>query len=636
MTLARYRAPHVNLPSTLASALTTLTLCALVLFAPFARGLELGDITLHSSLNEPLAASIQLVELTGIDAEDIRVELASRDEFERSDINYSPFLENLSFSMVARDPDTGDMGTVTLSSERPLAESHLDLLINLRWPDGQLRRAYTLLADPAELADGSPEAVTIAGDYQVGENETLWHVALRVRRDSSVTVQQVMVAIQRENENAFINGNINSLRSDVVLRVPALGREAIPTESVALAEVQRQNRSAGLPVNGRAGLGELRLLDGEALAEAPEGAGSELDEQLASLETLVMVSEEALDRSRLQNQALLARLGEVSSQIELLDNIFDIEAERVAERQELPNIETDEPQRLAETADSSLVQPSGNDRAADRTVGPVDSDGVVDGNDMVPAEPESIAPPSEPVEREGKTLIGWLESPLALLGGSILLVAFMLGLLLVARRRAAAEAVPAGPLVSDHLTVEGAETDAADKGVDTARVEEVDELTEQGVEASNRQAYTHSDAHQSTADHSVAQAQKDSQAKPVGQVPSLDALALPTSGKSPVAGAPVEPVEEVDFDLGGLTFDEDDFDAADDSAEYGADYDDEVPIDEDEPLSSRIDLAVAYEAMGDMVRARKMLRQVLEMGSDYDQEDARRLLKAWNSEGTAD
>lgn len=561
MTLARYRAAKVTLPSSLPSVPATLMLCALILFAPLARGVELGDITLHSSPNEPLEASIQLLQMNSIDAEGIRVALASRDEFERSGINYSPFLDSLSFSVVTRDPDTGDTGTVTLSSERLLQAAYLDLIVELRWPDGQLLRAYTLPVDSAERADGLSDAVMVAGDYQVGEDETLWHVALRVRQDSRITVQQVMIAIQRENENAFINRNINSLRSDAVLRVPALGREAMPTESVALAEVQRQNRLAGLPINGWVELGELRQLDseGETLAEAVEGAGSELDEQFATLETQAMASEEVLDRSRLENQESVARLDEVNSQIDLLDNSIDIEAEREAEQQAQPGVESDGSARLAEAVDRHPAIPSSsNARVSERTVGLADREDVVESNDIVPAEPESIAPPSEPVEREDAILTDWLENPVTLLVGAALLIAFVLGLLFLARRRAAAQVVSPGDNV------------------------------------------------------------------------------LSASRKPAVANAPIEPAEEVDFDLGGLTFDEDDFDAADDSADYGADYDDEVPIDEDEPLSSRIDLAVAYEAMGDLDSARKMLWQVLETGSDYDQEDARRLLKAWDNEGVAD
>ena len=509
MTLARYRASKVTLPNTLPNALSTLTLSALFLFAPFASGLGLGDITVHSSLDEPLEASIQLVQLDGLDAELVSAELASRDEFERSDINYSPFLDNLSFSVEVRGQDaadTADTAIVTLSSARPL-QTDLAFIVALRWPEGRLLREYTLLADPAERSIAS--AITAAGDYPVGEAETLWQVALRVRQDRSVSVQQVMIALQRENESAFINGNINNLRSDAVLRVPALGRQAMPTQSVALAEVQQQNRSAGLLVSGNAGLGELRLLDDEALAEAAEGAGSELNEPLATLDS------------------------------------------------------------------STATQPSGSHEVPVSTAEIIEADEI--DVDRVQTEAASIALPPESVEaergREGEkaALTNWLKSPLALLSGAALLVAFVLGLLFVARRRVAAQAVPT---------------------FDT-RLRE----------------------------------------KPTEQKPMPDDSALSASKKSAVVDAPVESAEEEDFNLGGMTFDEDDFDAADDSADYGANYDDETPIDEDEPLSSRVDLAVAFEAMGDLESARRMLHQVLETGSDYDQEEARRLLKVWDSVG---
>jgi pilus assembly protein FimV len=40
----------------------------------------------------------------------------------------------------------------------------------------------------------------------------LWEIALRVRPDSSVSVQQTMLALQRLNPGAFINNNINQVR----------------------------------------------------------------------------------------------------------------------------------------------------------------------------------------------------------------------------------------------------------------------------------------------------------------------------------------------------------------------------------------------------------------------------------------
>src|SRR5688500_8750630 len=54
------------------------------------------------------------------------------------------------------------------------------------------------------------------------ENEHLYRIALRVRPNPNVTVQQMMVAILRVNPSAFVQNNINSLKAGYRLQLPSL------------------------------------------------------------------------------------------------------------------------------------------------------------------------------------------------------------------------------------------------------------------------------------------------------------------------------------------------------------------------------------------------------------------------------
>ena len=62
----------------------------------------------------------------------------------------------------------------------------------------------------------------VSGDEygMTGQGDTLWNIALRVRPNDSVSVQQTMLALQRANPDAFINNNINLLKAGYVLRIP--------------------------------------------------------------------------------------------------------------------------------------------------------------------------------------------------------------------------------------------------------------------------------------------------------------------------------------------------------------------------------------------------------------------------------
>ena len=53
-----------------------------------------------------------------------------------------------------------------------------------------------------------------------GPSDSLWGIASQLRPSSRVNVHQTMLAIQRLNPQAFVNGNINLLKRGQVLRAP--------------------------------------------------------------------------------------------------------------------------------------------------------------------------------------------------------------------------------------------------------------------------------------------------------------------------------------------------------------------------------------------------------------------------------
>ena len=61
------------------------------------------------------------------------------------------------------------------------------------------------------------------GEYgPVASGETLWEIASDWSRGSGMDLNKVMIAIQRENPNAFLRGNINLLKRGAILRMPQL------------------------------------------------------------------------------------------------------------------------------------------------------------------------------------------------------------------------------------------------------------------------------------------------------------------------------------------------------------------------------------------------------------------------------
>ncbi|MGE8068481.1 type IV pilus assembly protein FimV [Pseudomonas sp. NPDC089569] len=113
-----------------------------------APALGLGEITLHSALNQPLRADIALVDSAGLAEGELSVSLATADEFNRAGVERVFFLNNLKFTPVVRD----NRSVIQVTSSKPVNEPFLNFLVQLNQPNGRLLREYTVLIDPPGTA----------------------------------------------------------------------------------------------------------------------------------------------------------------------------------------------------------------------------------------------------------------------------------------------------------------------------------------------------------------------------------------------------------------------------------------------------------------------------------------------------
>ena len=86
----------------------------------------------------------------------------------------------------------------------------------------------------------------------VTRGETLWGIASRQVRGTSLSINQAMLAIQRLNPDAFGGNNINRLLQGAILRLPAEREMARISQRQAMVEAMRQAQAyeamrAGLP-----------------------------------------------------------------------------------------------------------------------------------------------------------------------------------------------------------------------------------------------------------------------------------------------------------------------------------------------------------------------------------------------------
>lgn len=290
-----------------------------LIMAVHTQALGLGEMTLTSALNQPLRASIDLVDVGNLTALEIRPKLASSKDFQRAGIERLHFLTKIKFTL------QGDR--LVLTTREPVTEPFLNFLLELSWPSGRVLREFTALLDPPTYqADAQPATVSAPssaptktastsakrktkptqarsqnntdrtlpkvkkGQYRVKSNDTLWKVAVATLPSNNVTPQQMMIALQKANMRAFSGKNINRLQSQRVLRVPTEDEVRQVSHQQALAEVKHQSKGlpatfAQIDATGRANSGrvsakgtgtggEVRLLSDADAAATEDGTGS--------------------------------------------------------------------------------------------------------------------------------------------------------------------------------------------------------------------------------------------------------------------------------------------------------------------------------------------------------------------------
>jgi pilus assembly protein FimV len=263
-----------------------------------ALALGLGPVHVKSRLNQPLDAEISIVQGSVDEAAGLIVQLASGEDFDRVGLDRSRISVPLEFTLAR---NSRGEPVIRVTSKEAIREPFLDFLVEANWPKGRLLREYTVLLDPPVTAPVRAQAPVVAsqpaapattttrpltprpaphaapatkpaapvakaprevarpaspapaaapravatGEYgPVAAGETLWEIARAERDDGAVNINRMMLAILRENPQAFADGNINALKRGAILRMPdAETLAAVGSAKDAANEVARQTQA---------------------------------------------------------------------------------------------------------------------------------------------------------------------------------------------------------------------------------------------------------------------------------------------------------------------------------------------------------------------------------------------------------
>lgn len=435
---------------------------ASALSSGMAHALGLGELTLKSTLNQPLVAEIELLDVKDLTAAEVVPSLASPEDFAKAGVDRQAFLNDLTFTPVL---NASGKSVLRVTSSKPLSEPMVKFLVQVMWPNGRLLRDYSVLLDPSKFSPQTADAAaqpapsqtitapttgaTHPSQYTTTPRDTLWEIAAKARTGGSV--QQTMLAIQALNPDAFIDGNINRLKTGQVLRLPDSVESTALPQSKAIAEVAAQNEAwrQGRRYVAKPGTGQQQL-DATKRGSSNVGAGQNAKDNLSlvsaesakargkgpagdakALSNKLAVTQESLDTTRRDNEELKSRMADLQSQLDKLQRLIELKNNQLAKMQAdgtgaAPAANAAVPAITAELAATPPATPAEAAPTPESAIAPpVDT----------PAETPVVAP--KPVVDEDKTFNELLTNPilLGLLGGGA--VVLLLLLLLLARRRKA-------------------------------------------------------------------------------------------------------------------------------------------------------------------------------------------------------
>lgn len=254
------------------------------LWAPSAQALSLGQISVKSTLGEPLSAEIDILDINADEAATLVTRVASPDAFKASGLDYNSAISGLHASLYRRANGTPYL---KLTGDKPVNDPFVDMILEADWNSGRIVRDYTMLFDPPNFratataatapvlaqTPKAPPAVAVTKSsavaapkpakaesstavkkeggaettrqIKVKPGETASHLATSYK-PVNVSLDQMLVALLRTNPNAFINNNVNRLKAGSLVDLPteAQATETTPAQATQMIVAQSQDFNA--------------------------------------------------------------------------------------------------------------------------------------------------------------------------------------------------------------------------------------------------------------------------------------------------------------------------------------------------------------------------------------------------------
>jgi pilus assembly protein FimV len=414
----------------------------------------LGPLIVHSAIGQKLDADIEILALSAVEASALTVKLAPAEAFAEAGLELTSLVRSLRFSIEKK----ADRSIVHVSSDLPINDPFITLLFELNANGNRTMRQYALLLDPPELNDNAVAQSQTQTQPQIAANtepetaapniplaapgpsnvshlikrgETLGRIAAQVRPEG-VNLEQVLLALQRANPDAFAGNNINRIKTGSVLTVPAADEiraiDAAGARQLVMAQtadfnryrntLAQQARSAVRPETSTAA-------DADGNRSSSGKVGVQVTEPAASRTSAdkLQLSAAGTAAGNLDKIAAEKALAEANQRIESLEkNISDMQQLLELKNKSLATLQNPAPPA---TAPASAAPAAVAEQTPSAQPAPAVKPAVKPA--LKPAASQA-APATSPTD--------WLQNPLLLPAGGFLLALLLVAGLLRLRRRA--------------------------------------------------------------------------------------------------------------------------------------------------------------------------------------------------------
>lgn len=446
---------------------------AIAMFPLGSNAAGLGSIHVFSGIGQPLRAEVEL-NASNEELQSLSARVAPAEAFRQASLQYTAAISGLRFAVERR----GSRSVVKITSDRPFNDPFVDLLIELNWASGRLMREYTFLLDPVpagapapsvgrgaapvaaplaapaasvQQATQAPVAGQAAGTggerHEIRKGDTLHRIA-EANRPEGASLDQMLIALFRENPEAFDGNNINRLRTGSIVNVPSDARVREIDPGQARREVQAQSadfaayrRKLAGAVAARPAAGESAPSRSDAGTIVPKvdeparpaagdqvkvsGAPAEPGADKARLARLQALEEELVARDKALEEAN-SRVAALEANVKQMQELLNLRSESMAQlQQQATAAPSASAQELAAASSAPAQQPPAaeSQQAASAPV-----------QEQAPVPAPAPKPAPAPVEEPGfvQSLLG---DPAVLAGGGGILALLLAYVGIKARQR---------------------------------------------------------------------------------------------------------------------------------------------------------------------------------------------------------